>query len=67
MKGYATKKNEVIGYFRSGGLTDRINYIDYLNENTQIRLDNEQNFIFVKIIHYLRYLKRLKLIFSQKT
>jgi glycosyltransferase involved in cell wall biosynthesis len=66
MKGCATKKDEVIGYFRSGGLTDRINYIDYLNENTQIRLDNKQNFILVKIIHYLRYLKRLKLIFSQK-
>jgi len=66
MKGCATKKDEVIGYFRSGGLTDKIKYIDYLNENTQIRLDNKQNFILVKIIHYLRYLKRLKLITSQK-
>jgi glutamate formiminotransferase len=66
MKGVATKNDEVIGYFRSGGLTDKIKYIDYLNENTQIRLDNKQNFILVKIIHYLRYLKRLKLIFSQK-
>jgi glycosyltransferase involved in cell wall biosynthesis len=66
MKGCATKKDEVIGHFRSGGLTDKIKYIDYLNENTQIRLDNKQNFILVKIIHYLRYLKRLKLITSQK-
>jgi glycosyltransferase involved in cell wall biosynthesis len=66
MKGCATKKDEVIGYFRSGGLTGKIKYIDYLNENTQIRLDNKQNFILVKIIHYLRYLKRLKLITSQK-
>ena len=66
MKGLATKNDEVIGYFRTGGLTDKIKYIDYLNENTQIRLDNKQNFILVKIIHYLRYLKRLKLILSQK-
>ena len=66
MKGSATKKNEVIGYFRSGGLSDRIKYIDYLKENTQIRLDNKQNFIIVKIIYYLRYLKRLRLIFNQK-
>ena len=66
MKGLATKNDEVIGHFRSGGLTDKIKYIDYLNENTQIRLDNKQNFILVKIIHYLRYFKRLKLILSQK-
>jgi len=66
MKGCSTKKNEIIGYFRPGGISDNINYIDYLNENTQIRLDNKQNFILVKIIHYLRYLKRLRLIFSQK-
>jgi glycosyltransferase involved in cell wall biosynthesis len=66
MKGSSTKKNEVVGYFRSGGLSERIKYIDYLNENTQIRLDNKQNFIIVKIIHYLRYLRRLRLIFNQK-
>lgn len=66
MKGCSTKKNEIIGYFRPGGISDKINYIDYLNENTQIRLDNKQNFILVKIIHYLRYFKRLRLIISQK-
>jgi glycosyltransferase involved in cell wall biosynthesis len=65
MKGIATKKNEIIGYFRPGGVSDKTRYIDYLNENTKIRLDNNQNYILVKIIHILRYLKRLKLIKSQ--
>ena len=65
MKGIATKKNEIIGYFRPGGISDQTKYIDYLNENTKIRLDNNQNYILVKIIHILRYLKRLKLIKSQ--
>ena len=65
MKGIATKKNEIIGYFRPGGISDKIKYIDYLNENTKIRLDNNQNYILVKIIHILRYLKRIRLIKSQ--
>ena len=65
MKGIATKKNEVIGYFRPGGISDKIKYIEYLNENTRIRLDNKQNYFFVMLIHLMRYLKRLKLIISQ--
>ena len=65
MKGVATKKNEVIGYFRPGGISDKIKYIDYLNENTRIRLDNKQNYFLVMLIHLMRYLKRLKLIISQ--
>ena len=65
MKGIATKKNEVIGYFRPGGISDKIKYIEYLNENTRIRLDNKQNYFFVMLIHLMRYLKRLNLIKSQ--
>jgi hypothetical protein len=65
MNGVATKKNEVIGYFRPGGISDKIKYIDYLNENTRIRLDNEQNYFLVMFIHLIRYLKRVKLIISQ--
>ena len=65
MKGVATKKNEVIGYFRPGGISDKIKYIDYLNENTKIRLDNKQNYFLVMLIHLIRYLKRVKLIISQ--
>ena len=65
MKGVATKKNEVIGYFRQGGISDKIKYIDYLNENTRIRLDNKQNYFLVMLIHLMRYHKRVKLIISQ--
>ena len=65
MKGIATKRNEVIGYFRPGGISDKIKYIEYLNENTRIRLDNKQNYFFVMLIHLIRYLKRLNLIKSQ--
>ena len=66
MKGISTKKNEILGYFSPSGLSSKIKYIDYLNENTQIRLDNGQNKFLVKIIYFLRYMKRLKLILKQK-
>ena len=56
MKGIATKKNEVLGKFGLYGLSSRLRYIDYLNENTQVRLDNGQNKILVWCIHYLRFL-----------
>ena len=59
MKGIATNKNEILGYFGPSGLSSRLKYIDYLNENTQIRLDNGQNKLIVWCIHYLRFLKRL--------
>jgi glycosyltransferase involved in cell wall biosynthesis len=66
MKGIATKKNDILGYFSPGGLSSRIKYIDYLNENTLIRLDNGQNKFLVKIIHFLRYIKRIKVILKEK-
>jgi hypothetical protein len=65
MKGISTKKNEIIGYFRPGGFSDNLKYIDYLNENTQIRLHNNQNLFLVMLIHFLRYIKRWKLIKKQ--
>ena len=65
MKGISTQKNELIGYFRPGGFSDKLKYIDYLNENTKIRLHNNQNFFLVKLIHFLRYVKRWKLIKKQ--
>ena len=48
-----------------GGLSDQIKYIDYLQENTNIRLDNNQNFFIVMLIYFLRYIKRWKLIKKQ--
>ena len=66
LKGMATKKNEILGYFGLNGLSSKLKYIDYLNENTQIRLDNGQNKIFVWCIHYLRFFKRIFKIFKER-
>lgn len=59
MFGTATKKNELLGFFEPNGFSSKIKYIDYLNENTQIRLDNGQNKILVWLIHFLRLSKRI--------
>ena len=65
MNGIATKKNELIGYFQPGGISEKIKYLDYLKENTKIRLHNNQNYFLVMLIHILRYIKRWKLIAKQ--
>ena len=59
LNGMATKKNEIFGKFRKGGLSSRIKFIDYLKEGNQIRIDNGQNKIFVYLIFFLRCLKNL--------
>ena len=60
LKGLSTKKKEVFGKFRPGGLSSRINFLDYLRECNKIRLNNGQNLIQVYIIFILRILKNLK-------
>ena len=60
MKGVATKENEIFGKFFQGGLSSKKKYIDYLKENTQIRLDNGQNKLIVYIIHVIRFIKNFK-------
>ena len=63
LKGMATKKNEIFGKFRRGGLSSRIKFIDYLRECNSIRIDNGQNFFFVYIIFFIRLIKNLNKIF----
>ena len=43
MIGKATKKDEILGKFRQGGLSSRISYLDFLKENNKIRINNGQN------------------------
>ena len=62
-KGMCTNKNEIFGKFRSGGLSSRIKYIDFLKECNQIRLDNGQNFLIVYLIFLARIFRNLKRIF----
>jgi glycosyltransferase involved in cell wall biosynthesis len=59
MLGMATKKEEIIGVFRRGGVSSRLSFIDYLNETIKIRLDNGQNRLLVLIIFILKYLKNI--------
>tara|TARA_B100001121_G_scaffold268204_1_gene251972 strand:- start:3447 stop:4199 length:753 start_codon:yes stop_codon:yes gene_type:complete len=66
MNGMATQKNEILGNFGLYGLSSKLRYIDYLNENTQIRLDNGQNKILVWTIHYLRLIKRIFRVIKEK-
>ena len=63
MKGMATKKNEILGNFRLGGLSSSIRYIDFLKENNQIRVDNGQNKIVVFAIFFLRLIRNFKRLF----
>ena len=60
LKGCSTKKNEIFGKFRPGGLSSKINFLDYLQECNKIRLNNGQNPFQVYIIFILRILKNLK-------
>mgnify|MGYP001418118199 FL=1 len=59
MKGIATKKREIFGKFRPGGLSSKIKFIDYLTECNKIRINNNQNILFVYIIFIIRILKNL--------
>ena len=63
MLGISTRKEEVLGKFRSGGLSSRIKYLDFLKENNRIRINNGQNVFFVYLIFILRLIRNFKNIF----
>ena len=60
MKGIATKKYEIFGKFRRGGLSSHLGYLEFLKENTRIRIDNGQNILWVYFIFVLRFLRNFK-------
>ena len=59
LKGMATKKNEIFGKFRRGGISSNISFVEYLGEVCRIRLDNGQSIILVSIIFLLKYIRHL--------
>ena len=63
-KGMSTKKEEILGKFRTGGLSSRIKYLDFLRENNKIRINNGQNMIIVYLIFLLRILRNFKELFK---
>ena len=60
LKGASTKKSEIFGKFRRGGLSSRIKFLDYLKECNNIRINNGQNILFVYILYLLRIIKNYK-------
>lgn len=60
LKGLSTKKSEIFGKFRPGGLSSKISFLDYLTECNKIRLNNGQNFVQVYFIFIIRILKNIK-------
>ena len=66
MMGMCSKENEIFGKFNRGGISSRLGYLDYLKENTQIRIDNGQNKIFVYLIFLMRFIKNIKKVFKKK-
>ena len=65
MRGTSTKKNEILGKFRRGGLSSQIKYLDFLRENNKIRINNGQNIFFVYLIFILRLIRNFKNIFNK--
>lgn len=63
-KGISTKKNEILGKFRQGGLSSKISYLDFLIENNKIRINNGQNKFFVYIIFLLRIIRNFNRLFK---
>ena len=60
MTGMATKKDEIIGFFKSGSYSSKFSFLEHLLEETQIRLDNKQNKIFVLFIYIIHIYKNTK-------
>ena len=46
------QKNEIIGFFRSGGMSENISFISRLFIESKIRIINKQNLISVLIIFF---------------
>ena len=65
MRGTSTKKNEILGKFRLGGLSSQIKYLDFLRENNKIRINNGQNIFFVYFIFILRLIRNFKNILNK--
>ena len=61
--GISTKKEEILGKFRTGGISSKIKYLDFLKENNKIRLNNGQNSIFVYLIFALRMIRNINKFF----
>jgi glycosyltransferase involved in cell wall biosynthesis len=60
LKGVATKKNEVLGKFQSGGFSSKVNFLDHLKDLNKIRIDNGQNVYYVNLIFFYKIIKNFR-------
>jgi len=56
--GKSTNKSELIGVVQAGGFSSKYGFWKKLKEETQIRLDNKQNIIFILIIFINTLIKK---------
>lgn len=64
MKGVSTNKKEVVGVFRRGGFSSRINYRKSFYEDLRIRYNNNQNIFIIFIIAIYKFFKHFRKIVS---
>ncbi len=65
LKGIGTKRSEIFGVFRRGGLSSRVNILSLISEKAKIRIDNQQNKILVSIIFVFDFLINIKKIIKE--
>ena len=58
LKGLATKKNQILGEFKKGGFSSKVNYIDHLKDLNKIRIDNNQSKFFVMFLYLIKIVKK---------
>ena len=67
LKGTSTKKNEILGEFSKGGFSSKINYVTHLKDLNKIRINNNQNKIFVYLLYLFKIIKRPYKFYSSLT
>ena len=60
LKGFSTKKKELIGIFRRGGFSSKIQFRKQFNEELMIRYDNGQNLVLIGMIAIYKILKNFR-------
>tara|TARA_B110000211_G_C14015003_1_gene524958 strand:+ start:520 stop:1350 length:831 start_codon:yes stop_codon:yes gene_type:complete len=60
LRGFSTKKNELIGIFRRGGFSSKIQFRKQFKEELMIRYDNGQNLVLISVIAIYKILKNFK-------
>ena len=58
MLGIGSKKDEVFGKFQKGGFSSKIKYLDHLIDLNKIRIDNDQNTLFVYFLFVIKIIKK---------